>query len=204
MLNVIFQGMMLGFGASVPIGPVNVLIISYALKSYKNAIALGLGSMSADVIYLFVMSFGYLKFLEQDFIKKILAIFGFIFLIIIAIMLFMNAKKKFKLHMQTKKTNAFLIYIKGLLITLLNPYTVGFWLSISTFVGLQKITDIKYLFFGLIFAILLWVLLMPYIVWKNKRFLSEKVVVYFSYTAGCILMFFAFVLVYNIFILERL
>lgn len=33
------QGLLLGFGAAVPVGPVNILIMSYSLKRY----ALGTG-----------------------------------------------------------------------------------------------------------------------------------------------------------------
>ena len=40
----------MGLGVSVPIGPVNVLIMSYALRSYTKALCLGLGAMSADML----------------------------------------------------------------------------------------------------------------------------------------------------------
>ncbi len=53
-----WEGIILGFGASVPIGPINVLIMSYALRSYSKAFAIGAGAMSADITYLLFVLFG--------------------------------------------------------------------------------------------------------------------------------------------------
>ncbi len=202
MLAVFLQGAMLGFGASVPIGPVNLLIISHALKSYKNALALGLGAMSADVVYLFLMTLGLLQVFEYEIVKKTLAIFGFVFLLIIAFMLFKSGERHLSLDKNVKSSGFILAYMKGFLLTMLNPYTVGFWLSIASIAASQDFSNIFTLLFGLVSAILLWITVMPYFVWKNKRFVSQKTARYFSYTAGVILIFFAFVLLYGIFVKE--
>lgn len=202
MIRVFLEGMLLGFGASVPIGPVNVLIISYAMKDYKQALALGFGSMSADVVYLLLMTLGLLEIFQYEMVKKSLAIFGFIFLIIVAIMLFKGAGKHLHVNKNVKKSNVSVIYIKGFLLTMLNPYTVGFWLSVASVAASKDLGNIKTLIIGLICAITLWITIMPYMVWKNKRFVSEKTAKYFSITAGFILIFFAFVLMFNIFISE--
>lgn len=202
MIRVFLEGMLLGFGASVPIGPVNVLIISYALKDYKQALALGFGSMSADVIYLLLMTMGLLEVFQYEIVKKSLAIFGFIFLVIVSIMLFRGGGRHLHVNKNVKKSNVIIIYIKGLLLTMLNPYTVGFWLSIASVAASKDLGNIKTLLLGLMCAILFWITIMPYMVWKNKRFVSNKTAKYFSYVAGFILIFFAFVLLYNIFISE--
>ena len=59
------SGVFLGFGASVPFGPVNILILTYALKAFKNSIAVGLGAFSIDMLYLFLLQFGLLNFLDN-------------------------------------------------------------------------------------------------------------------------------------------
>lgn len=200
MLRVFLEGLALGFGASVPIGPVNILIMSYALQSYKRAFALGLGSMSADAIYLLLMTFGLLQIFHVPLVQKTLAIFGFIFLIIIGIMLFKSSGKHLQMHKSVKKHTIFTLYIKGLLLTLLNPYTVGFWLSIASVVASKDLNHVKTLLFGLIVAILMWISIMPYMVFKNKHFVSQAAAQKFSYIAGVILIFFAFVLLYNTFL----
>lgn len=199
MIRLFLEGMLLGFGASVPIGPVNVLIMSYALKSFKQAFALGLGSMSADVVYLFLMTFGLLKIFHLQWVESLLGIFGAIFLIVIGIMLFKSAGVHLHLNKKVKNENLTYIYTKGFLLTLLNPYTFGFWLSIASVVASKDLTHIDTLLAGLLVAILMWITLMPYFVYKNKHFISDKAAKRFSYIAGFILICFAFVLLYNTF-----
>ncbi|MCG4135142.1 lysine transporter LysE, partial [Campylobacter jejuni] len=46
MFDSFLSGVFLGFGVSVPFGPVNILILTYALKAFKNSIAVGLGAFS--------------------------------------------------------------------------------------------------------------------------------------------------------------
>ncbi len=87
------QGLFFGWGAAVPIGPINVLIMSYALKSYKLGVATGLGAMSVDVLYLVLLSFGVLQILNQPILFNILAIFGSLFLLYIAYLTYKSADK---------------------------------------------------------------------------------------------------------------
>ncbi len=202
MTAIFIQGLLLGFGACVPIGPINVLIISHALKDYKQALAIGLGAMSADAVYLLLITFGLLQVFEYEIIKKVLAIFGFLFLNYIAYMIIKNANNHINIQKKIKQSSIKIIYLRGFLLTLLNPYTIGYWLSIASLSATKEMTDIGILMAGTISAILLWITVMPYFVWKNRRFISNKTAKYLSIIAGLILIFFAFVLIYNIFILE--
>ena len=189
----------MGLGAAVPIGPVNVLIMSYALKSYTQALAIGLGAMSADVAYLFLMTFGLLKVLNQPIVLQSLAVFGFIFLIVIAIMIFKGANRH--LHVKKVKKGSFIkLYVKGLFITLLNPYTVGFWLSIAS-LAISKEGGFVWLLIGMMVAIFVWVSGMPYIIHKNKHLISDEAAKYFAYFSGAVLAFFGCMLFVNTFIL---
>ncbi len=202
MLTLFLQGLALGYGACMPIGPINILIISHALKSYKHAVALGFGAMSADVVYLFLMIFGLLKFFEIPWVKNSLAIFGFFFLLVVAFMLFKSAGRHLSLKKELKLNGLLATFTKGFLLTMLNPYTVGFWLSIAS-LALVK-SSVSMLLLGIVLSILSWTTLMPYFVWKSKRFISEKTAKYFSYMAGVVLVVFAFILLINTFILETI
>lgn len=64
MFDSFLSGVFLGFGVSVPFGPVNILILTYALKAFKNSIAVGLGAFSIDMLYLFFASIWAFKFLR--------------------------------------------------------------------------------------------------------------------------------------------
>ncbi len=202
MLSIFLQGVLLGFGACVPIGPINILIISYALKSYRHAFALGLGAMCADVLYLAFLLFGLLYIFEIQIVKKSLAIFGFIFLLIIAFMLLKNGDKHFNLKKNLEFKGLFLTFAKGFFLTMLNPYTIGFWLSIASLALINSNTNA--LILGIILSIFSWISLMPYFVWKNKRFISPKISKYLAFIVGIVLIFFAFGLLYSIFLKDIL
>lgn len=198
-MNALFlEGIVLGFGAAVPIGPINILIMSHALKRYNMALAIGFGAMSADVIYLFLMTFGLLKTFDNPLILKNFAVFGFVFLLIIGIALLKSAGRHLHVQKDIKAKGFITTYIKGLLLTLLNPYTIGFWLSIASF-ATSKQGDTLSLVSGVVIAILLWITIMPFIVHKNKHRISDDMAKYFSYFAGIVLIFFAFMLLFNTF-----
>ena len=101
MLDSFLSGLVLGFGVSVPFGPVNVLVLSYALKAFKNSIAVGLGAFSVDMLYLFLLQLGLLKFLNNVIFMRFLAVFGFCFLTYMAFL--MLRKKKESLNVEHKE-----------------------------------------------------------------------------------------------------
>ena len=70
------QGVLMGLGVSVPIGPVNVLIMSYALRSYTKALCLGLGAMSADMLYLALSAFGISQLAKIPIVFTCISVFG--------------------------------------------------------------------------------------------------------------------------------
>lgn len=199
-MQAFLQGILLGLGVSVPIGPINVLIMSYALKSYSKALCLGLGAMSADAFFLLLSAFGVAKLLNSPSIFKVLAVFGACFLLYMAWGIFKSSKNEIK----TKSVNAdkigshASIYIKGLLLNLLNPYVIMFWLSVSATTA--KIGgSFGVVLAGLVLGILSWITLFPLFIYKNRRIVSGKVAMWLSYISALILLFFAFSLIYKTF-----
>lgn len=125
------SGAILGFGAAVPIGPVNILIMSYVLVKFRLGLAIGLGAMAVDVdYYLLAINFGLLKFSQNEILTQILAIFGALFLLYIAYLTLKSAKSLAR--QKTGLSGGFWsCFIKGALMNILNPYIIGFWLSVS-------------------------------------------------------------------------
>jgi len=192
MLLTFFQGLLLGYGACIPLGPINILIANYALHSYKKALAMGLGAMSADITYLFLILFGLLKLLEGSFFLTLITFLGAIFLLYISFLTFQHRNST--IEKQSLKHESILdIFIKGYTLTLLNPYTVGFWLSIST---LQANTETSplWLILGLIFSITSWITLMPWMIYKSKHLFSSKIITLFSLLSAVILAGFGLLL----------
>lgn len=193
----ILSGIIFGIGVSVPIGPVNILIMSYALKSYKKAFFLGLGAMGADALYLTLLSFGILKFLNSPTGFKILAVFGAIFLTYMAILILKNSKSNIKMQ-KTDSFSLFGIFVKGFLINLSNPYVIAFWLSSAAVLSYMGGNFVLTLF-GLITGIFLWISLFPLVIFKACKVIGEKIANLFSYISAFILIFFSIILIFRTF-----
>lgn len=191
MIESFFEGFLLGLGAAVPLGPINILIMNQALKNYKFGIATGFGAMSADMIYLIMIFIGLISFMNNPIFLNILGILGSLFLLYLGIKIYQNRNKQLELH-QSKITthNIFKIYIQGFILTLLNPYTIAFWLSIAGYV-VNKELDMFFTIAGMLSAITLWITMMPYFINKTKHKISQKISVFINIFSFVILCGFA-------------
>jgi len=198
MIEEFIKGLLLGWGAAVPIGPVNIIIISLALRSYLRALCFGLGAMSADIFYLVLLSFGVLTFLDNPTANLILTIFGFCFLSYIAWGLFKSAEHAMDATAgDAAPEHPLKSYAKGFGMTITNPYTIGFWLSIAT--TMRGGTHPGLVVAGLIIAIFSWISLMPLAVSRSKRFFSPRVSRALAYICALIIFGFAIAMVVRYF-----
>ena len=191
MIASLLSGISLGFGAAVPLGPINILIMTNALRSYKSAVAIGLGAMSADLSYFILLYFLGAKIAKYPLVSKLLALFGALFLLYIAWLIFQGRNNPIqKLTTQTNFKDLAKSYLKGFSLTLLNPYTIAFWLSVTSLIATTHLHPI-YTIAGIILAILSWITLMPLIIHKTKHLISQKINWYFSILSASIMLFFA-------------
>jgi L-lysine exporter family protein LysE/ArgO len=199
MIDSFLQGFLLGLGAAVPIGPINILIMNQALKNYKNSVAIGLGAMSADITYVLVIFFGLLTFVTDKFFMQSLGILGTVFLFVMTYVIFKNRNSKLSIKEKSiKATKTYKFYLSGFLLTMLNPYTIGFWLSVSSY-SLNKNLNHIMTFVGLVSAILLWITLMPFFVHKSRHKISPKVAYYINLSSAVVLLCFGISLIYSTF-----
>ena len=191
MLASILSGISLGLGAAVPLGPINILIMTNALRSYKSAVAVGLGAMSADLIYFISLYFLGSSLAKNPFVSKALALFGASFLLYIAFVIFKGRNKPITVETeQSSLKDLAKNYLKGLSLTLLNPYTVAFWLSVTSLITTTKLHPLATIF-GIVIAIVSWITLMPLVVHKTKHLFSQKINWFFSLFSASIMLFFA-------------
>jgi len=169
-----------------------------AIKEYKGAVMIGLGAMSSDVIYLFLIMFGLVAFFNQPYILNSLSFFGAVFLIYLAYAIFKSRDAKQKTGSRYKKSSYSKLYVKGLTLTFLNPYTIGFWLSVSSFVASKEL-EMFVTLFGMLSAIALWITIMPYLVYKSKHRISFKVSYWINIVSAVILSGFGLAIFANLF-----
>lgn len=183
------EGFLLGLGASVPLGPINILIISNALRSYLVAVSIGAGAMSADITYLLLALFGLFFLFKSSLITLVMALFGSIFLLYLSFEIFKHRRDTIHIK-EVNSKSIFKSWLKGYSLTLLNPYTVIFWLSVSTYISTKNLEPLSTLL-GLFSAITLWITLMPLAIYWSKHLFSQRVIELFSTISSIILASFA-------------
>lgn len=198
MFDSFLSGVFLGFGVSVPFGPVNILILTYALKSFKNSIAVGLGAFSIDMLYLFLLQFGLLNFLDNVIFTRSLAIFGFCFLTYMAYLMLRKKKESLNLEHKEFKESLLKSYIKGAFLNGSNPFVIGFWLSATSVVLSNNHAYLMTL--GLVVAILFWVSALAFVVARYSHVFSAKVVFIINIISAIIIEYFALNLLYKTFL----
>ena len=184
----------MGLGVSVPIGPVNVLIMSYALQSYTKALCLGLGAMSADMLYLVLSAFGISQLAKIPIVFTCISVFGAAFLLYIALGIYRQAKRSVQIQ-SVERGSHVAVFGKGFLLNIFNPYVIMFWLSVSASIGCERFA---LALAGLVSGILAWITLFPLAIYLARSKLPNIVVRAFAYISAFILVFFALKLLYAI------
>ncbi len=189
------KGALFGYGASIPIGPINILIVAYALRSFKLGFAIGAGAMLTDVIYLVLSHFGVSVFLKQNALfMEILSIFGASFLFYIAFITARSVNKILEFNIASKQS-LMRCFLQGVWINALNPFIIAFWISVSAFTNSVQNQFLSLA--GLIFSITTWIIFLPLIVAKSRKIISPKVAAVFAYVSAMFLAVFALLIIYE-------
>ena len=167
-----------------------------ALRSYKSAVAIGFGAMSADLSYLLLISYGFVHYLQETLLLKILTLLGALFLLYLAYLIFKGRNEGIDSLHKVKELSYVKAYVRGYILTLLNPYTLFFWASVTSFS--LTTSSMASTILGMLSAILLWITLMPLLVHKQKALISNKVAYVTAVTSALLLLFFALSLLWNL------
>lgn len=193
MTHVLWLGILLGMGAAIPIGPVNLEIIRRNLRfGSAFGVALGLGACLADITFLFLLSLGALSLLQFPQVLRSFAFAGSLILIWFAINAFRATTTENIHHPATPSLPRY--FIEGYFITLINPYTILFWASISSQLSLSALSlphAMLYAGFGVIIGTVSWVLLLNGLLHVTRHRLSNTVMKWLNYVGGVILLSFA-------------
>jgi threonine/homoserine/homoserine lactone efflux protein len=141
-LTLLGQGVILGLGAAVPIGPVNVQVARRALREgFSSGFALGCGAVTVDVIYAVVSSLSFAALLSKLLVARVVSIIGVILLLYLAGMCFRAAWQALGVDpieattlegspQALPRRSSMSAYLTGFLMTLLNPMTLIFWFTV--------------------------------------------------------------------------
>lgn len=199
-----FYGILLGFGAAIPIGPINLEIIRRNLSfGTQYGLALGLGACLADVTYLILISLGFFAIANLGYLLDIFALLGSALLIWFA----WGAVNMPLIVDQTEKYPRPDTYppirhgLEGYGLTLINPYTILFWLSVSSQISKDFVHQNGAIFtavLGVLIGTFGWVVFLNYLLQMTHRYITSQFNRVVNYIGAAILLIFALLGFYRV------
>lgn len=192
-MHLFIYGLILGWGASIPIGPINLEMMRRNIQfGTSNGVSLGLGACAADLTYVVLLCIGALSVLDYPVVLNTVGILGAVILCWFGYKAFMmpvnsnnaNAKR----HSITKSLS------QGYMLTLINPFTILFWLSVSAqLLIVTKGSELQIILaaLGVMVGTISWVFAYNAVLHHTRHKLSEKMVHLLNRTGGVILFLFA-------------
>lgn len=191
-MNLFLYGILMGLGAAIPFGPINMEITRRNLHYGTGAgIAFGLGPCLADVTYLVLLGFGALTLLKYPLILKILGVAGSLILAWYGVKALRAKTSESNLHERNR--SFFRQIFAGYAMTLFSPYNVIFWSSITAQIAL--ISEEGYGLFkaasGVLAGSIAWIFFLNGLLHYTRHKIPGKIVKSLNWIGGILLLAFA-------------
>jgi len=129
-VNIWISHFLLGLSLAAPIGPVNAAQMDRGLRGgFWHAWLVGLGAMIADGIFMLLVYFGVIHFLNIPFMKTFLLLFGFFILTYIGVEGLVTAGKT-ALETRGGNESHMKSFSAGFVMSISNPLSILFWMGI--------------------------------------------------------------------------
>ncbi|WP_298546919.1 LysE family transporter [uncultured Aquimarina sp.] len=173
----------LGFILAFLIGPVFfVLLETAAIKGFRAALAVDLGVIFADIVFILIAYFSTNQILEKIKDDPALFVFGGMLLATYGSISFIKERKNYNKLRDTSveiinKHNYFMLFFKGFLLNFINIGVLAFWIGIIVVAGPQMDMDTNriVLFFVMVLSTYLFIDILKMLLAKRlKRKLTPK------------------------------
>ncbi|MBR6252072.1 MAG: LysE family transporter [Bacteroidales bacterium] len=188
----LFKGMCIGFTASVPLGPIGVLVIQRTLsKGRRYGYVSGVGAATSDFVYALVAGFSVslvMEFVEAH--QQILIVVGALVLLVLGLKIFFtNPAKQMRLQRRKRNSGLWQNYISTFFLTITNPLAMFLFLGAFTLVGGERdIYTQSALILGVLLGASLWWLVLTMLVGIFRKKLTIRRLYYINKTAGAIIV----------------
>jgi L-lysine exporter family protein LysE/ArgO len=163
--SLLFNGILFGLGAAMPLGPVNVEIARRTLRrGFAAGVALGAGACTVDVCYTVLYAVGVARFTSYPWVYWPLAICGIGILGYLGVTSLLGARQASRNPDLLEKSSPSIHggYLTGLVMTATNPMTIVFWFTVlPTLAGpitAQPRRDLPIICVGVFLGTIGWVL----------------------------------------------
>ncbi|GAK10036.1 LysE family transporter [Geomicrobium sp. JCM 19038] len=193
---IVFKMLILGVSLAAPVGPVNIEMIKRGISGgFLPSWLVGLGAMTADLIFLVVIFFGLSHFIEQKFVQAIIIIIGGSLLVYLSVTTLLTVFRGNVLQQLQTRTSTRSSFWTGFAIAIFNPLNFVFWFGIfgSTLTTLMTDTSLTQavLYSALIITgVILWNLNIAFTVHFSRHLINEQMMRVVMF--GCALVLFYF------------
>ena len=194
-------GILVGLVISIPIGPINVAVISKGFKhGFNNAFAVGLGASAMDFLYCGASMLGLSAIVHKIEVNVIFQVIGFFLLLYLGIRDVTTKIESFRYESYVPRNGRFhSAFLMGVFMYISNPTLVAFWITLSGMIQSSGII-IDSLGDGILFAIgvgsgtALWYYsLLKAIFWKRESFKAETLTLLSKISGYIMLAFSAYI-----------
>jgi threonine/homoserine/homoserine lactone efflux protein len=192
--------MLLGIALAAPVGPLTLEMIKRGVQyGFFCALAIGMGGMSADALFMALIYLGISHILTIPAVHLLLFLFGSLFLGYLAYESFKSMFQSTEMdqaHTLYSKNNLIKCYLTGLTIALINPINILFWFGIygsvlsetSQYGALDRILiQTSFIFFG----IFLWNVVISALAKLTSFVLSKQLFKWIHGFATALLMYYS-------------
>jgi len=209
LLQALLAGVVVGFVVCIPIGPVNLTVIRYALrKGFLPAFLVGLGAASADTIYATALLAGHTTILEMPFWRGVMRVLALMVIVGIGIrsLLFkeetVEARDEALAEKVDERWHHPRAFILGFILTISNLMLIVLWATLATFLFAREWVDPALpsramCSAGVLTGCSLWFLLLSFGVSLAHRRVQPRTLTLLVRSCGVVFLVFAALLAYR-------
>jgi len=188
LVEIFFGAMVVGFSGALTPGPMLTLVISStAEKGFWTSFFIVVGHALLELLVVAAFFLGLIRYLENPLIARMIGVVGGLFLLYMGVDILVSvARKKFRIDFKSmieKRTinarSTGIIIMKGILVSLMNPYWYIWWISIGAAFIIKSVKfdagGVTAFFTGHISADFIWYLFIGFLISTGRRFLNQKV-----------------------------
>ncbi|WP_138418836.1 LysE family transporter [Aquibacillus sediminis] len=189
-MSIFFSYVVLGLSLAAPIGPINAAQLDKGIKNgFSHAWLIGLGSVTADILFMLAVYFGVVHFLEIPFMKAFLWSFGCFVLLYTGIESLLGANNINTQNSRNSDDSHSKTFFTGFILALSNPLSILFWLGIYGSVLAKTTTqyDTPHLLLysgAIITGLLVWDFSMAVVSSGFRKILTDRILVLISILSG--------------------
>jgi L-lysine exporter family protein LysE/ArgO len=200
------EGLLLGWGACIPLGPMNIEIIRrHLVYGLRFGVAFGLGASLSDLTYFLIVYAGSMQMMTDHVVHQWLGYISILALLYFAVSA-LRTKTQIpdSVSVPTGSRQSVLRHgLVGYCFTLVNPYTVIFWVAVGIQLATLRSASVVALLFlglGVVLSTVSWVAGLNYVLLRIKRHVTPAWMQRCNYIGAACLFGFVFLVAYDLFV----